>query len=114
MLSFLFLHVCVFPSTCDVVRVNAERREVRIRNHRWGDVDHSIVVMVSLSFLRKVTEIIKEAVIQPEMCFRRDFISSRCHIRFRWKIQVASFQQEELGTTTSDTSGISGEVMTHT
>ena len=99
MLSFLFLHVRVFPSMRDVVRVNAERREVRIRNHRRGDIDHSIVVMVCLSFLREVTKIINETVIQPGMCLRRDFISGRCQIKFRWKVQVASFQQEELGTT---------------
>jgi hypothetical protein len=113
MLSFLFLHVRVFPSMCDVVRVNAERREVRIRNHGRGDVDHSIVVMVRLSFLREVAKIINETVIQPDMCLRRDFISGRCQIRFRWKIQVTSFQQEELGTT-SITTGRSDDMMTHT
>lgn len=92
MLSFLFLQVRVFPSMRDVVRVNAERGEVRVRNHRRGDVDHSIVVMVCLSFLREVPKIIKETVIQPDMCLRRDFTSGRCQMRFRWKIQVASFQ----------------------
>lgn len=110
MLSFLFLHVRVFPSMCDVVRVNAERREVRVRNDRRGDVDHSIVVMICLSFLREVAKIINETVIQPRL--RRDFISGRCQ-RFIWKIQIASFQQEELGTT-SITTGRSGEMMTHT
>ena len=83
---------------CDVVRVDAERGEVRIRNHRRGDVDYAIVIMICLSFLREVAKIINETVIQP-MCLRRDFISGRCQIRFRWKIQVVSFQQEELGTT---------------
>ncbi len=98
MLSFLFLQH-VSPSMCDIVRVNAEGGEVRIRNHRRGDIDHSIVVMVCLSFLREVAKIIDETVIQPDMCLRRDFISGRCQIRFRWKVQVASLQQEELGTT---------------
>ena len=113
MLTFLSLHVRVFPSMCDVVRVNAERREVRIRNHRGGDVDHSVVVMVRLSFLREVAKIVNETVIQPDMRLRRDFINGRCQIKFRWKVQVASFQQEELGTT-SITTGRSGEMMTHT
>jgi hypothetical protein len=98
---------------CDIVRVNAERREVRIRNHRRGDVDHSIVVMVRLSFLREVAKIINETVIQLGMCLRRDFISGRCQIRLRWKIQVTSFQQEELGTTSAAT-GRSGDMKTHT
>jgi hypothetical protein len=47
------------------------------------------------------------------MCLRRDFISGRCQIRFRWKIQVASFQQEELGTTSVTTGEIGRYDYTH-
>jgi hypothetical protein len=47
----------------DVVGINAERWEEWIRNHRRGDVDHSVVAMVCLSFLRELTKVINETVI---------------------------------------------------
>ena len=80
----LFLRIRRVSTMCDVVGVNAERWEERVRNHRRGDVDHAIVVMVCLSFLRKVPEIINETIIQSIMCLRRDFV--RCQIGFRWEL----------------------------
>ena len=60
-LSFLLIHVV--PIICDVVGVNTERWEVWIRNHRRGDVDHPVVVVVGLSFRREVAKVIDETVI---------------------------------------------------
>ena len=69
MLSFLlFRRVHVVPSMCDVVGVDAERWEEWIRNHRRGNVDHSVVVEVCLSFLWEFAKVINETVIQPIAC----------------------------------------------
>ena len=86
---FLFLHVRVLR-VCDVVGINAERWEVRIWNHRRGDVDYTIVIIVCLSFRREIAEVIDETFIQPLTYFRRGFVM--CQIEFRWKLQIASLQ----------------------
>jgi hypothetical protein len=51
----------------DIVSVNAECWEQRIRNHRRCHVDNAVVVIVRFSFLGEVAEIINETVEQPIM-----------------------------------------------